>query len=100
MMTPTMSTPMGGILVAGMKVSHMLSFEVSGDYNVNDPKDADSGFDEKTKAYDVYLQSVIALAPGFFVSKKLSSFFHLYPSLPDFKRLKGYTLWKIEKDIL
>ena len=47
---------MGGILVAGMKVSDMLSFEVGVGYIVDDPKDADNGFDEKTKAYDVYLK--------------------------------------------
>ena len=57
----------GGILVAGMKVSDMLSFEVGGGYIVDDPKDADNGFDEKTKAYDVYVQSVVTLAPGVYI---------------------------------
>jgi hypothetical protein len=57
---------MGGILVAGMKVSDMLSFELGGGYMVNDPKDADVN-DEKTKSYSVYLNSTIALAPGVFI---------------------------------
>jgi hypothetical protein len=57
----------GGILVAGMKVSDMLSFELGGGYMVNDPKDADKGFDEKTKSYSVYLNSTIALAPGVYI---------------------------------
>jgi hypothetical protein len=57
---------MGGILVAGMKVSDMLSFELGGGYMVNDPKDADIN-DEKTKSYSVYLNSTIALAPGVFI---------------------------------
>ncbi len=57
----------GGILVAGMKVSDMLSFELGGGYQVNDPNDTVKGFDEKTKAYSVYLNSTIALAPGVFI---------------------------------
>jgi hypothetical protein len=57
---------MGGILVAGMKVSDMLSFELGGGYMQNDPKDADVN-DEKTKSYSVYLNSTIALAPGVFL---------------------------------
>jgi len=56
----------GGILVAGMKVSDMLSFELGGGYMVNDPKDADI-LDEKTEGYSVYLNSTIALAPGVFI---------------------------------
>jgi hypothetical protein len=57
---------MGGILVVGMKMSDMLSFELGGGYMVNDPKDADVN-DEKTKSYSVYLNSTIALAPGVFI---------------------------------
>ena len=57
----------GGILVAGMKVSDMLSFEAGVGYIVDDPDDADNGFDEKTKAMDVYVQSVVSLAPGVFL---------------------------------
>jgi len=60
-------TTMGGILVAGMKVSDMLSFEVGAGYIVDDPKDADNGFDEKTKAYDIYAQSVVTMAPGVYI---------------------------------
>jgi len=60
-------TTMGGIFVAGMKVSDMLSFEAGVGYIQADPEDADNGFDEKTKAYDVYGQATIALAPGVFL---------------------------------
>jgi hypothetical protein len=60
-------TTVGGILVAGMKVSDMLSFEAGVGYIQSDPKDADNGFDEKTKAMDVYVNSVISLAPGVFI---------------------------------
>ena len=58
---------MGGILIAGMKVSDMLSFEGGVGYIQDDPKDADNDFDEKTKAYNVYLMSTISLAPGVFL---------------------------------
>jgi hypothetical protein len=57
----------GGILMADFKVSDMLSFEAGIGYIVDDPNDAPNGFDEKTKAMDVYLQSVIVLAPGVFI---------------------------------
>jgi len=57
----------GGILVVGMKVSDMLSFELGGGYMINDPKDAENGFDEKTKSYSVYLNSTVALAPGVYI---------------------------------
>ena len=50
-----------------MKFSDMLSFEAGFGYIVDDPKDADNGFDEKTKAYDVYGQAVVALAPGVWI---------------------------------
>jgi hypothetical protein len=60
-------TSYGGILVAGMKVSDMLSFELGGGYQVDDPKDAPNGFDEKTNQYSVYLNSTIAMAPGVFI---------------------------------
>jgi len=57
----------GGILVVGMKMSDMLSFELGGGYQVDDPNDAPNGFDEKTEQYSVYLNSTIALAPGVFI---------------------------------
>jgi hypothetical protein len=60
-------TSMGGILIAGMKVSDMLSFEGGVGYIVDDPKDADNGFDEKTKAYNVYVMSTVTLAPGVYI---------------------------------
>jgi predicted porin len=57
----------GGILVVGMKVSDMLNFEGGFGYITDDPNDAPNGFDEKTKAYDVYVQSVVTLAPGVYI---------------------------------
>jgi hypothetical protein len=48
-------------------MSDMLSFEAGVGYITDDPNDAPNGFDEKTKALDVYLQSVISLAPGVFL---------------------------------
>lgn len=53
-----------GALVAGIKVSDMLSFEGGFGYR-NDITDGGSQFDTETMAY--YVQSVIALAPGVFV---------------------------------
>jgi hypothetical protein len=58
---------MGGILVAGMKVSDMLAIEGGFGYIQDDPDDAENGFDEKTKAWDAYIQSVITMAPGVYV---------------------------------
>jgi hypothetical protein len=58
---------MGGILVAGMKVSDMLSFEAGFGYIQDDPDDAPNGFDEKTKAWDVYGQAVVTMAPGVYI---------------------------------
>jgi hypothetical protein len=54
-------------LVAGLKVSDMLSFEVGGGWRQDDPKDAPSTADEKTTLWAVYGQSVIALAPGVYL---------------------------------
>ena len=54
-------------LVAGMKVSDMLSFEIGGGWVQNDPKDAPNGRDEKVQQYEIYGQSVILLAPGVYV---------------------------------
>ena len=54
-------------LVAGMKVSDMLSFEIGGGWRQDDPKDAPSTADEKTKSWEIYGQSVILLAPGVYV---------------------------------
>ncbi len=53
-----------GALVAGMKVSDMLSFEAGFGYR-ND--DTDGGGARNTAPWAVYVQSVIALAPGVYV---------------------------------
>jgi hypothetical protein len=53
-----------GALVAGIKVSDMLSFEGGFGYR-NDITDGGAQYDTETMAY--YVQSVIALAPGVFV---------------------------------
>ena len=52
-------------LVAGLKMSDMLSFEAGFGYRQDDP-DYDVN-DNKTKAWNVYGQAVVALAPGVFV---------------------------------
>jgi hypothetical protein len=54
-------------LVGGLKVSDMLSFEAGIGWRQDDPKDAPSTADEKTTTYEIYGQSVIALAPGVFI---------------------------------
>ena len=51
-----------GALVAGLKVSDMLSFEAGFGYRYDDPDKADD-----VQPWAVYLQSVIALAPGVYV---------------------------------
>ena len=53
-----------GALVAGIKVSDMLSFEGGFGYRQDDP---DANGLDKTKPWAVYLQSVILLAPGVYV---------------------------------
>jgi hypothetical protein len=54
-------------LVGGLKVSDMWSFEAGFGYRQDDPKDAPNGFDEKTKMWNGYVQSVITLAPGVYL---------------------------------
>ena len=51
-----------GALVAGLKVSDMLSFEAGFGYRYDDPEKADD-----VQPWAVYAQSVIALAPGVYV---------------------------------
>jgi hypothetical protein len=51
-----------GALVAGLKVSDMLSFEAGFGYRYDDPDKADD-----VQPWAVYVQSVIALAPGVYV---------------------------------
>jgi len=53
-----------GALVAGMKVSDMLSFEAGLGYR-NDA--TDGGGPKNTSPMAVYLQSVVTLAPGVFL---------------------------------
>ena len=57
---------LGGIVVAGMKVSDMLSFEGGFGYIQDDP-DTPNGFDEKTKRWSAYINSTIAMAPGVYI---------------------------------
>jgi hypothetical protein len=63
-----------GALVAGLKVSDMLSFEGGIGYRSDDPTDAPTGFDEKQSVYSVYVQSVIALAPGVYIIPEVGYF--------------------------
>jgi hypothetical protein len=67
-------TTWGGILVAGMKVSDMLSFEGGFGYISDDPSDADNNLDEKTEAWNAYVQSVVALAPGVYIIPEVGYF--------------------------
>ncbi len=53
-----------GLLVAGYKMSDMLSFEAGGGYRHDR---TDEGIDRDTKPWAVYLQSSIQMAPGVFV---------------------------------
>jgi len=58
-------------LVAGLKVSDMLSFEGGFGYRVDDP---DINNAKKSKPWAVYVQSVIALAPGVYVIPEIGYF--------------------------
>jgi len=58
-------------LVAGLKVSDMLSFEGGFGYRVDDP---DVNNAEKSKPWAAYVQSVIALAPGVYVIPEIGYF--------------------------
>ena len=53
---------MQGALVAGLKVSDMLSFEGGFGYRQDDPDEGD-----KSKPWAAYVQSVISLAPGVYI---------------------------------
>jgi hypothetical protein len=56
-----------GALVGGMKVSDMLSFEGGFGYRMDDPDSDYPLGDEKSKIMSLYLQSVVALAPGVYI---------------------------------
>jgi hypothetical protein len=58
-------------LVAGLKVSDMLSFEAGYGYRVDDP---DANGAKKSKPWAAYVQSVIALAPGVYVIPEIGYF--------------------------
>ena len=59
-------------IVAGMKVSDMLSFEGGFGYRQDDLDDAD----EKQKTWEVYAQSVILLAPGVYIIPEVGYYDH------------------------
>jgi len=63
-----------GALVGGMKVSDMLSFEAGFGYRQDDPDSDYPLGDEKPETIAVYLQSVIALAPGVYVIPEVGYF--------------------------
>lgn len=65
------STNYQGALIVGMKVSDMLALEGGGGYRVAD-SDA-SGFD-KDEAWNVYVQAVVALAPGVYIVPEIGYF--------------------------
>jgi hypothetical protein len=57
------TTTLQGGLVAGMKLSDMVSFEVGAGYRMDDNDD----YDDDIQKWEIYGQSVIALAPGVYV---------------------------------
>jgi hypothetical protein len=54
-------------LVAGIKVSDMMSFEGGFGYNYTDPNDAPSTRDETAESFEFYVQGVFQMAPGMFI---------------------------------
>ncbi|CAB1065210.1 hypothetical protein D1BOALGB6SA_10007 [Olavius sp. associated proteobacterium Delta 1] len=63
-----------GALVGGLKVSDMLSFEAGLGYRSDDPDSDYPLGDEKSNQMAVYVQSVIALAPGVYVIPEVGYF--------------------------
>ena len=63
-----------GALVGGMKVSDMLSFEAGVGYRKDDPDSDYPLGDEDPETLAVYLQSVIALAPGVYIIPEVGYF--------------------------
>ena len=63
-----------GALVGGLKMSDMFSFEGGIGYRMDDPDSDYPLGDEKNKSVSVYLQSVIALAPGVYVIPEVGYF--------------------------
>lgn len=63
-----------GALVGGLKVSDMLSFEAGLGYRSDDPNSDYPLGDEKSNQMAVYVQSVIALAPGVYVIPEVGYF--------------------------
>jgi hypothetical protein len=58
-------------LVAGLKVSDMLSFEAGFGYRVDDP---DANGAKKSEPWSVYAQSVIVMAPGVYIIPEVGYF--------------------------
>ena len=54
-------------LVAGIKVSDMMSFEGGFGYSYNEPDDAPSSRDEEITQWEVYVQGLFQLYPGMFI---------------------------------
>ena len=63
-----------GALVGGMKVSDMLSFEAGFGYRSDDPDSGYAAGDEKSEVMAIYLQSVIAMAPGVYIIPEVGYF--------------------------
>jgi hypothetical protein len=61
-------------LVAGIKVSDMMSFEGGFGIRQDDPKDNPSGFDEKQTPWSAYVQGVFTLAPGVYLIPEIGYF--------------------------
>jgi hypothetical protein len=65
------TTTLQALLVGGLKVSDMLSFEAGAGYRENI---TDGGTERDGKPWGVYVQSVIALAPGVYVVPEVGYF--------------------------
>ncbi len=61
-------------LVAGMKVSDMLTFEGGFGYRIDKPDNNYPGGDDDSKPWAAYVQAVVALAPGVYVIPEVGYF--------------------------
>jgi hypothetical protein len=85
-------------LVAGMKVSDMLSFEGGFGYRMDDPDSNYEGGDKKSKPWAAYVQSVIVLAPGVYVIPEIGYFDgdQTYAGDDTTKTFYGGAKWQID----
>ncbi len=63
-----------GALVAGLKVSDMLTFEGGFGYRYDDPDSNYPNGNDKSKPWSAYVQAVVALAPGVYIIPEVGYF--------------------------